>query len=122
MRTSVKLFPFFFEVSVFFISCAQNLKLRRSIGALYYSGWWCMIQLTVVSRRMHWELFPNLRCLTQDIVEELREIITHAAIGGFCFSSSNFQVMCTWDIRFYDVTDVDFAIQRRGPQEHGGAR
>jgi hypothetical protein len=69
-----------------------------------------MIQLAVVSRRMHWELFPNLRRLTQDIVEELREILAHAAIGGFCFSSHNTQMKCTWDIRLYDIKDVDFAI------------
>ena len=69
-----------------------------------------MIPIIAVSHRMHWELFPNLRRLTQDIVEELREILAHAAIGGFCLSSPNIQVMCTWDIRFYDITDVDVAI------------
>jgi len=81
-----------------------------------------MIPIIAVSHRMHWELFPNLRRLTQDIVEELRETIAHAAIGGFRFSSPNTQVMCTWNIRFYDITDVDFTIWRRGPQKHGGAR
>jgi len=40
-----------------------------------------MLDLNSLSRT-HWELFPNTRDLTADLVDELRDIILHAAAGS----------------------------------------
>ena len=34
-----------------------------------------------IVNRIHWELFPNNRVLTQELLHEIRDIIVHAAGG-----------------------------------------
>jgi len=59
--------------------------------------------------RIHYELFPNIQWLTQSIIDELQDILTHATMGKSLLFLS-FHLTQTGDIRFHDIRDINCII------------
>lgn len=111
-------YPIF--VSYFFL-CAKPYHSQYWVGYEIESQYWSVpthcgtsYQSSIANHyfRSHWELFPDTRKVTAELVDELQAILMHAAIGTSTLHRPLYNTKMIF--RYEDVTYIYCNLEHRG--------